>query len=140
EVMPPPKEGEPLTAQEIDLLKRWVAQGAEYKEHWAWSRPLLPAVPAEASATVRNPVDSFIAEAASRAGLRQSPEADRHTLIRRLSLDLIGLPPTPEEVTAFVNDPSPDFYERTVDRLLASPHLGEKWARMWLDLARYADS
>ena len=142
EVMPPPKEGDALTAAEIDLLKRWVAQGAEYQEHWAWSRPALPPVPAatDAKAMIRNPVDAFISNAANRAGLRQSPEADRHTLLRRLSLDLIGLPPTPEEVAAFVGDATPDAYEKAVDRLLASPHFGEKWARMWLDLARYADS
>lgn len=142
EVMPPPKEGDALTAAEIDLLKRWIAQGAEYQEHWAWSRPALPPVPAatDAKATIRNPVDAFISNAANRAGLRQSPEADRHTLLRRLSLDLIGLPPTPEEVAAFVGDAAPDAYEKAVDHLLASPHFGEKWARMWLDLARYADS
>ncbi len=153
EVMPPPKDGEPLTARERELLQKWVAQGAEYKEHWAWSKPRRAAIPGfresgisgireergDATAS-RNPIDFFIRARLQAAGLAPSPEADRHTLIRRLSLDLIGLPPTPDEVAAFVGDTSPEFYEQAVDRLLASPHFGEKWARMWLDLARYADS
>ncbi len=88
----------------------------------------------------RNPIDNFVAVKLAAQGLRQNPEADRRTLIRRLSLDLIGLPPTRQEVAAFIRDKSPGAYERLVDRLMASPHYGEKWARMWLDLARYADS
>jgi hypothetical protein len=135
EVMPPPKEGEPLTAREVDLLTRWVQQGAEYKEHWAWIRPTRPAVPGAG-----HPIDGFIRARLQSSGMSLSPEADRHTLLRRVSLDLIGLPPTPDEVAAFVADAAPGAYERAVDRLLASPRFGEKWARMWLDLARYADS
>jgi hypothetical protein len=88
----------------------------------------------------RNPIDTFILARLRREGLSPSAEADRHALIRRVSLDLIGLPPTPEEVEAFVKDDRPDAYERLVDRLLASPHYGERWARRWLDLARYADT
>jgi hypothetical protein len=138
EVMPPPKEGEPLTAREIGLLSRWIAEGAEYKQHWAWQAPVRPSVPSVPSA--RNAIDTFILARVHAAGLRASPEADRHTLLRRVSLDLTGLPPSPAEVAAFVADTAPEAYERAVDRLLASPRFGEKWARMWLDLARYADS
>ena len=141
EVMPPPKEGHPLTEREIELVKKWVAQGAEYKTHWAWTKPERPPIPEVADPSlVRNPIDAFIIARLQKAGLKPSPEADRPTLIRRLSLDLIGLPPTSEEVSAFVADRSPDLYDKAVDRLLASPHFGEKWARLWLDLARYADS
>jgi len=141
EQMPPPDEGEALTAKEIELLTKWVAQGAEYKTHWAWTKPLRSAIPqVKDGGVVRNPVDAFILEKLPGKGLKQSPEADRHTLIRRLSLDLTGLPPTPDEVKTFVDDQSPDFYEKTVDHLLASPRFGERWAQMWLDLARYADS
>jgi hypothetical protein len=138
--MPPPGSGHTLTAGQVQLLRRWIAQGAPYADHWAFRKPQRPAVPNTPSSTSRNPVDAFIVQRLRRAGLRPAPEADRYTLIRRLSLDLIGLPPTPEEVTAFVNDRSPDAYEKVVDRLLASPHYGERWARVWLDLARYADS
>lgn len=138
EIMPPPKEGQPLTAREVDLLSRWIAQGAEYKQHWAWQAPARPPVPSVGS--VRNPIDAFILARVQAAGLHASPEADRHTLLRRVSLDLTGLPPSPEEVLAFTSDAAPEAYERAVDRLLASPRFGEKWARMWLDLARYADS
>jgi hypothetical protein len=139
--MPPPGSGHALTPREIRLLRQWIAQGAPYAEHWAFRKPKRPAPPrVKNAAWVRHPIDAFVMARLSAAGLAPSPEASRHTLIRRLSLDLIGLPPTPEEVRAFVADRSPNAYERLVDRLLASPHYGERWARMWLDLARYADS
>ncbi len=140
EVMPPPKEGHPLTAQEIDLLKRWVAEGAEYKPHWSFIAPVRPAIPEMPGSAQAHPIDAFIQNKLAGSGLGASPEADRHALIRRLSLDLTGLPPTPAEVAAFVQDKAPDYYEKALDRLLASPRFGEKWARLWLDLARYADS
>lgn len=139
--MPPPKSKMSLTKEEIATLGRWIRQGAPYAKHWAFEPPKLPDPPAlPRGAKARNPVDHFVAAKLKEHGLRQSPEADRHTLIRRLAFDLVGLPPTPGQVDAFVNDPAPDAYERAVDRLLASPHFGEKWARMWLDIARYADS
>ncbi len=142
DIMPPVKTGHPLTAGEIETLKRWIQQGAVYEDHWAFTKPVLPKVPETRSSKrwAANGVDHFIYERLDKAGLKPSAQADRHTLIRRLSLDLIGLPPTPQEVEAFVNDKNANAYEKVVDRLLASPHYGEKWARMWLDLARYADS
>jgi hypothetical protein len=139
--MPPPGSGRVLTAQDVRLIRRWIEQGAPYAEHWAFVKPRRPPAPhVKNAAWVRNPIDAFILARLEQEGLRPSPEADRFTLIRRLSLDLVGLPPTPEEVTTFVNDRSPDAYEKLVDRLLASPHYSERWARVWLDLARYADS
>ena len=141
--MPPRKAGEPLSAEEVDLIRRWIAQGAPYAEHWAFLPPAerpLPAVGGEDRAWPRNGIDSWILDRLEREGLAPSPEADRFTLLRRVSLDLRGLPPTPREVEAFADDPSPDAYEKAVDRLLADPAYGERWARMWLDLARYADS
>ncbi len=142
EMMPPRKSGKKLTAREIDILKRWVKQGAGYAAHWAYVKPVRPAVPDIKSAQfeLRNPIDNFIAARLIQEGLSQSPPADKMTLIRRVSLDLIGLPPTIAEVDVFLNDESPDAYEKLVDRLLAKPAFGEHWARMWLDLARYADS
>jgi hypothetical protein len=111
------------------------------KSHWAWQRPTRPEVPAVKPADwLRNPIDNFVLARLEKEGLSPSPEADRYTLIRRVSLDLIGLPPSPKEVDDFVNDTRPDAYERLVDRLLANEGYGERWARMWLDLARYADS
>jgi mono/diheme cytochrome c family protein len=142
----------PLAEKEIAVLKAWIDQGARWpdsaasdeqgvKKHWAYVKPVRPAVPAVHSrAWVRNPIDAFILARLEKEGLKPSPEASRETLIRRLSLDLIGLPPSPKEIDAFVNDPRPDAYERLVDRLLANPHYGERWARPWLDLARYADT
>ena len=114
---------------------------APSQSHWAFIPPRRPAVPEVAKpGWARNPIDRFILARLERAGLAPSPEADRATLLRRLSLDLIGLPPSPEEVDAFLADRSAGAYERAVDRLLASPHFGERWARPWLDQARYADS
>jgi mono/diheme cytochrome c family protein len=116
-------------------------QSAHPSRHWAFVPPKAPQVPAVKTRTwVRNPIDAFVLARLERLGIAPSPEADRSTLVRRLSLDLIGLPPTPAEVDRFVQDGSPDAYERLVDRLLASPHFGERWGRHWLDLARYADS
>ncbi|HLK61163.1 MAG TPA: PSD1 and planctomycete cytochrome C domain-containing protein [Chthonomonadaceae bacterium] len=139
--MPPEGSGKKLAPAEVALLKRWIAQGAPYTPHWAFQPPVRPALPkGKHAAWVRNAVDAFVLARLEQEGLTPSPEADRYTLIRRLSLDLIGLPPTPQEVEAFVADRSPDAYEKVVDRLLASPRFGEKWARMWLDVARYADS
>jgi hypothetical protein len=146
DVMPPPKEKKPLTPREVELFKRWIQQGAPYAEHWAFVKPVRPSVPKVSGARVHNPVDNFIAAKLKEARLPQAPPADPHTLIRRLSLDLTGLPPAPEEVDAFVRDHQSAIrnpqsaIEKVVDRLLASPAFGEHWARMWLDLARYADS
>ncbi|MBX9583271.1 MAG: PSD1 and planctomycete cytochrome C domain-containing protein [Gemmataceae bacterium] len=155
-----PPKADPLPKEEIDLLRRWVAEGASWPEgkaaapragemtvtdvdrdHWAF-RPLRP-VPTPAvkdAAWARTPIDRFVLAALETKGLAPTAEADRRTLIRRLTFDLHGLPPTPEEVAAFLADDSPDAYEKVVDRLLASPGYGERWARHWLDLARYADT
>ncbi len=141
DTMPPAYANKPLTDSERAILRKWVAGGAVYKPHWAFVRPVQAAFPkVKQTAWVRNPIDGFILSRIEKAGLRPSPPADRYTLIRRLSLDLIGLPPTPDEADAFVKDKRPDAYEKLVDRLLASPHYGERWARRWLDLARYADT
>ncbi|HEY2586419.1 MAG TPA: DUF1553 domain-containing protein [Tepidisphaeraceae bacterium] len=148
-VMPP--KGNRLSAKQVDLLVRWVKQGARWPDgvdhpsaaltHWSFTPPKRPAIPAvKDSSWVRNPIDNFVLAKLEKEGLKPSPEADRYTLIRRLSFDLIGLPPTREEVQEFVNDRSPNAYEKLVDRLQANPHYGEKWARHWLDLGRYADS
>ncbi|WZO97554.1 PSD1 and planctomycete cytochrome C domain-containing protein [Isosphaeraceae bacterium EP7] len=138
-LMPPTESNKVLTSAQKDLLKRWVAEGAEYQPHWAYvppKRPMPPAVDATRGQVV-NPIDAFIL-----AGhpLKASPEADKRTLLRRLSLDLTGLPPSPAEVNAFLADESADAYERQVDRLLRSPHYGERMAVPWLDLARFADT
>jgi len=141
ERMPPKDSGRELTPAEIALLKRWIAEGANYSEHWSFVKPIRPALPAVRQKTwAKNAVDQFILARLEREGLAPAPAADRYALIRRLSLDLRGLPPSPREVDAFVNDPAPDAYERLVDRFLADATYGERWARMWLDLARYADS
>ncbi len=141
EVMPPPSAKLTLTKEKKAILERWVREGATYTTHWAFVAPKRPAVPNPRSAErVANPIDRFVLARLEKEGLRPSPEADRHTLVRRLYLDLVGLPPTPEEADAFVRDSRPDAYERLVDRLLASPAYGERWARRWLDLARYADT
>jgi hypothetical protein len=141
ERMPPAKTKKTLTAAQKETLKRWVAQGAEYEKHWSLIPPTRPAVPeVKDKAWVRNPIDAFVLAELEKRGLKPAPEADRRTLARRLSLDLIGLPPKPEEVEAFVNDKSPDYYEKYVDKLMASPHWGEHRGRYWLDAARYADT
>ncbi|MCS7020878.1 MAG: PSD1 and planctomycete cytochrome C domain-containing protein [Gemmataceae bacterium] len=139
ERMPPPESGDRLSPQQVDTLRRWIAAGAPYAPHWAFSPPRRPAVPQTRFATV-NPIDNFIRYRLEQEGLTPSPPADKATLLRRVYLDLTGLLPTPAEVDAFLRDESPDAYEKVVDRLLASPHYGERQARHWLDLARYADS
>jgi len=141
EVMPPPATGKRLTAGQIETLRRWIDQGADWEGHWAFLPPQRPPLPeVRGSGWVRNPIDAFILARLEREGLTPAPEAERATLIRRASLDLLGLPPSPAEREAFLADPRPDAYERLVDRLLASPHHGERRGRAWLDLARYADS
>jgi hypothetical protein len=141
ERMPPRETGKKLTPQEIDTLRQWIAEGAAYAAHWSYVKPVRPPVPTVATAAwPKNEIDRFILARLDREGLRPSPEADRATLVRRLSLDLTGLPPTLEEIDQFLKDQSADAYERLVDRLLAKDVFGEHWARMWLDLARYADS
>jgi hypothetical protein len=140
EVMPPTKSGKKLTKDQIALLRRWIEQGAPYAKHWAFVKPERPAVPEIKDAWARSDVDRFILARLLKEGLKPAPEADRYALARRLSIDLTGLPPTIEEVDAFVNDKDPGAYEKLVDRLLESPAYGERWGRVWLDLARYADS
>jgi hypothetical protein len=150
-----PLGGEPLSAQQIELIRRWIDEGAiwpeqnselrtqnsELPKHWAYAKPVRPALPSVKNQTwVRNAMDAFVLARLEKEGLTPSPEAARTTLLRRVYLDLLGLPPTPKEVDEFLADTSKDAYEKVVDRLLASPHYGERWARPWLDLARYADS
>ena len=142
EVMPPPSTKHQLTSTEKETLKRWIAAGAEYKQHWAFVAPVQKPLPklSKLKARSANPIDAFVLARLEKEGLSPSPAADRYTLVRRVYLDLIGLPPTPEEADAFVNDRSANAYEKLVDGLLASPSYGERWARRWMDLARYADS
>ncbi len=147
ERMPPKENGQPLTVSQVALLKRWIAQGAPYAEHWAFVKPKRPPLPAVRSHTedgnerwVRNDIDSFVLHLLDKRGLKPMPEAERPILLRRLSLDLRGLPPTPRELADFLDDRSPNAYEKAVERFLNDPAYGERWARMWLDLARYADS
>jgi hypothetical protein len=140
-VMPPPKTKKNLTPAEKEVLRRWIAEGAEYQAHWSFIAPKRPAIPAvKDKEWVRNPIDAFVLADLEKRGLKPAPEADRRTLARRVSLDLIGLPPSAAEVEAFVNDKSPDSYEKYVDRLLKSPQWGEHRGRYWLDAARYADT
>ncbi|MEZ5401235.1 MAG: PSD1 and planctomycete cytochrome C domain-containing protein [Bryobacteraceae bacterium] len=146
-----PMGGKPLSAAEIDTIRRWIDGGAVWPDeasaatapagptHWAYRAPERAPLP-RASSWTRNAIDRFVAARLEKEGLRPSPEAGKATLLRRLSLDLTGLPPTPAEVDAFLADPKPGAYERQVERLLASPHYGERWGRHWLDAARYADS
>jgi mono/diheme cytochrome c family protein len=149
-----PMGKDPLKLAEIATIKAWIEQGAEWpeesairnpqsaiKQHWAFIAPVRPALPqVKNKAWIKTPIDQFVLARLEKEGLRPSPEADRVTLLRRLSLDLIGLPPTVEEVDAFLNDKSPKAYEKQVERLLSSAHYGERWGRHWLDAARYADS
>lgn len=141
EVMPPPSTKKTLTARQKDLLKRWIASGAEYQPHWSFIAPTRPAIPkVKLAQWVRNPIDAFVLAKLEANGLQPAPEADRRTLARRLSLDLTGLPPAPELVDAFVADQSPHAYEALVDKLMESKQWGEHRARYWLDAARYADT
>jgi hypothetical protein len=141
EVMPPPAHGKRLTQSDVDLITRWIKEGAPYSKHWAYVKPVRPALPeVHEKAWPRNPVDSFLLARLETEGLKHAPEADRNALIRRVALDLTGLPPSLDEVDRFVHDSHPDAYEQLVDRLLATSAYGEHWGRIWLDLARYADS
>ncbi len=141
ERMPPAESQKELTSAQIELLKQWIAGGAVYQSHWSFVPPSKQSLPAISDpAWARNGIDYFIRARLEQQGLRPSAAADKHTLIRRLSLDLRGLPATPDEMEAFVGDARPDAYERLVDAFLADPAYGERWARMWLDVARYADS
>jgi hypothetical protein len=141
EVMPPPASRKSLGQREKETLREWIAQGAEYEAHWAYIRPERPPVPqVRGRGWVRNPIDAFVLAALEARGIEPSPEADGRTLARRLNLDLIGLPPPPDEVEAFLADRGGAAYERRVERLLASPHHGERMAAPWLDAVRFADT
>src|SRR2546421_57720 len=136
--MPPKKTGKNLTRQQRDLLRRWIEQGAKWADHWAYVAPQRPAPPrVKSEKWPRNEIDRFILARLEQQGLMPNPEADRYTLVRRATFDLTGLPPTVEEVDAFLADKNPDAYEQVVERLLASPHFGERMALAWLDQARY---
>ncbi len=140
-VMPPPATGKRISAAQLETLKRWIEQGAKYKGHWSFIAPVRPELPATSDDSwAANPIDRFVRQKLDRAGLKPSGEADRVTLIRRATLDLTGLPPTPSEVDAFLSDKDPNAYEKVIDRLLSSQRFGEQQARYWLDLARYGDS
>ena len=141
EVMPPPKDGVKLSAEQIELLKRWVDQGAKWETHWAFEKPVRPELPkVKDTSWPRNEIDYFVLEKLESEKLKPQPEADKPTLIRRASLDATGLPPTIEELDAYLADGSADAYEKVVNRLVDSTRFGEHMARYWLDGARYADS
>jgi hypothetical protein len=141
EVMPPANSNKKLTPQEIEVLTQWIEQGADYKLHWSYFKPQRSALPpVQDQSWVRTGIDHFILQRLEQVGLKPAPEADRLTLIRRLTLDLTGLPPTLQEIDQFVSDASPDAYGKVVDRLLASQHFGERMAQDWLDLSRYGDT
>jgi len=139
EVMPPPESHKKITAKQLETLKLWISQGAEYKQHWAFEKPVKAAVP-KVSGKIGNAVDAFIQHRLEAEGLTPAAEASKEVLIRRVTLDLTGLPPTPAEVDAFVADQGADAYEKVVERLLKSERYGEHMARYWLDVARYADT
>ncbi|MFN7732711.1 MAG: DUF1549 domain-containing protein, partial [Pirellula sp.] len=134
-LMPPPESNKKLTAEQKELLRRWIEQGAEYQNHWAYEPVLKPEVPLDGTA-----IDTLVRARLEKHGLQPSPPADRRTLIRRLYSDLVGIPPRPEEVEAFVADAAPDAYEQLVERLLANEHYGERMAMQWLDVVRFADT
>ncbi len=157
--MPPDGKGRPLTADQVGILRAWIDQGAKWPaglilkagelfgqkvDHWSFKAPVRPTTPAppagKHASWPRNPIDNFVLAAMVKQGFTPSPEAERATLVRRATLDLTGLPPTLAEIDAFANDRAPDAYQRMVERLLASPHYGERWGRHWLDLARFADT
>lgn len=140
-IMPPPSSGKKLKPEQIALLREWILEGAAYQKHWAFEPPVRPQTPAVKKANwARNDIDNFILAKLETKGLQPSSEAGKETLIRRVTLDLTGLPPTPDEIDAFLADHEPDAYERLVDRLLNSPRYGEQMARHWLDVARYGDT
>jgi hypothetical protein len=138
--MPPAETRKTVSPEELALLRRWISEDAEYQDHWAFIAPKRPEAPAADGNWTRNDIDRFVLQGLKTKGLAPSAEASRETLIRRVSLDLRGFPPAVEEVDAFLNDSSEDAYENMVDRMLASPHFGEKMARLWMDLARYGDT
>ncbi|NUM56593.1 MAG: DUF1553 domain-containing protein [Candidatus Hydrogenedentes bacterium] len=141
EVMPPPESKLHVSERELGIVKMWISQGAVWQGHWAFITPQKPALPKVSNeAWCRNEIDRFILERIERAGLTPAEEADKETLLRRVSLDLTGLPPSPAEVDAFLADTSDSAYEKVVDRLLASPHYGERMSFIWLDVSRYADT
>ncbi|MBI1372589.1 MAG: DUF1553 domain-containing protein [Phycisphaera sp.] len=141
DLMPPPKSNKTLSAEEKDLIKRWIEQGAKWSKHWSFVAPERPELPKVSNEQwVKNAIDRFVMARLDAEGLKPSPEADRRTLIRRVTLDMTGLPPTVEDVEAFVADKSPNAYEKMVDRVLASPRYGQRMASMWLDAARYGDT
>ncbi|MFD2255449.1 PSD1 and planctomycete cytochrome C domain-containing protein [Luteolibacter algae] len=140
DVMPPPEHGHALSVDEIETIRQWINEGARYETHWSFVKPTKSSVPTAGGAWARNEIDGFIAEKHAKLGLSHSPQADAYELLRRVSLDLTGIPPTYNQAQAFAADPSLENYEKQVDALLSSPHFGEHWAAMWLDLARYADS
>ena len=141
-VMPPRKTGKTVSDTEIAILRDWIAQGAEYETHWSFRAPIAPPPPVvnPDSAWAKNPIDRFLLAKMTREGLKPSPQTDKTALIRRLTLDLTGLPPTLSEIDAFLRDARPDAYERVVDRLIASPRFGERMALDWLDASRFADT
>jgi len=139
--MPPASSGRSLTPQQISLIKQWIDEGAKWQTHWSFSVPQRPATPTVKEAGwAHNPIDNFVLAKLEQEGLKHSPEADKPTLLRRLTYDLTGLPPTPEELSSFLADKAPDAWEKRVDALLQSPRYGERMAAQWLDLARYADT
>jgi cytochrome c553 len=141
ELMPPPSSHKKLTPQQKQIVRQWIEQGAQWEPHWSFApvrRPNLPTV--KNAGWVRNPIDAFVLAELEAKGLQPAPEADRRTLARRAAFDLTGLPPTPEDLAAFLNDTAPDAYERYIDKLIASPAWGEHRARYWLDAARYGDT
>jgi hypothetical protein len=141
EIMPPPESNKKLSLEQKNLLKQWIAQGAQYEPHWAYIKPVRPTPPPVSNSKwAVNPIDAFILSVLEARKIEPSPGADRRTILRRLSLDLTGLPPTPEEVAGFLRDSGAEAYERQVDRLLASPHFGERMAVPWLDAVRFADT
>jgi len=140
EQMPPADSGKKLTATQFEMLQRWIAQGAEYQRHWSFVAPRRDAVKLPSSPAALSPIDTAILERLQREGLALSPEADRQRLVRRVTLDLTGAPPSLDEIELFLHDPSPDAYERLIDRLMASPRYGERMTLDWLDAARYADT
>lgn len=141
EVMPKPEHGPKLPAEEVETLRQWIKEGAKWGEHWSFVAPKRAPQPKTSNEEwCHTPIDRFVLARLDQEKLKPSPEADRASLLRRASLDLTGLPPHAEELDAFLNDKSPDAYEKQVDRLLASPAFGERWASVWMDLARYADS
>ena len=141
ERMPPKSQTRQFSKADIDVLQRWVNEGAQWNRHWAFEKPRRPVTPSvDNTAWLRNSIDGFVLSRLDREKLQPSPAARRETLIRRVTLDLIGLPPTPAEIDAFLADRSPDAYERVVDRLLTSPRYGEHMALPWSDAARYADT